>query len=174
MPSSKLDCVMSASDAGMVIAVASFPVVPERLFEALTDTVEIGRWWGGRRGGSFVSWIGQPEPGSSWRAEGVFSHGKVFVASGQFLDVERPHRFVQSWQSSWTGPFSTIASIRLELVGDMTVLSLVHKGFEGRHEACEAQAQIWWKIVKWLRVYLQAEGSWRAEPLTAGLERAYK
>jgi uncharacterized protein YndB with AHSA1/START domain len=157
MPYSKMDCVIAAPDAGMVIAVAAFTADAERLFELMTDTVEIGRWWGGRRGGSLVTWIGTPEPGAEWRAEGVFSQNRTFTASGVFLQIEPAQRIVQSWLASWDGLSHTEASLRFERVQEGTVLSLVHRGFEGRADACQAQAQIWWKVIKWLRAHLLDE-----------------
>ena len=166
---SPLDCVKIVTDAGLVIGGATFRVDEERLFTALTDTVEIGRWWGGRRRGSNVTWIGTPEAGSPWWAEGVFSGRRVFLASGHFLEVERPHRFVQSWQSSWAGLELTKASVRLEPGPEGTVLSLVHSGFCGQPEAARAQAQLWWKVIKWLHIHLQAPAPVAREALDGGL-----
>ena len=162
MPYSKFDCVMSFPEAGMVIAAAAFPVEPERLFEALTDTVEIGRWWGGQRGGSSITWVGRPETGASWQAEGAFSRNRVFLASGRFLEVDRPRRLVQSWQSCWAGLLLSEASLRFEPAEGGTALSLVHKGFDGHKDACLAQAQMWWKVIKWLHPYLSGREERRA------------
>ena len=155
MPFSRTDCVMAAPDTGMLIVVAAFAVDGDSLYRAFTDQEEIDRWWGGRRGGSIVTWRGTAEVGGTWQAEGVFSRGRIFTASGKFLDLETGKRIVQSWHASWDDMIPTEASIRFEAMPNSTVLSLVHKGFQGRDAACQAQAQIWWKVIKWLRLYLQ-------------------
>ena len=157
MPYSRLDCVMTAPEQGMVIAVAAFTTEPEKLFHALTDPVEIGRWWGGRRGGSQVTWLGKAEAGGAWAAKGVFPGGRSFKATGLFLDVEPRLRIVQTWHASWDAMTPTEASLRFEAHRSGTVLSLVHTGFDDRLESCEAQAQMWWKVIKWMRPYLQNE-----------------
>jgi len=155
MSFSRTDCVMTAPDTGMVIVVAAFAADGNRLFHAMTDPAEITLWWGGRRGGSSVTWRGRPEVGSDWFAEGVFSRGRTFSASGTFLEIDRGKRFIQSWHASWDELIPTEASLRFEPIGGGTVLSLVHKGFLGRDSACQAQAQLWWKVIKWMRPYLQ-------------------
>lgn len=157
MPFSKMDCVMTTPEKGMVIAVATFTVRGDRLYQALTDPAEIDRWWGGWRGGSFVTWSGKAEVGGEWQAEGAFSRGRTFSAKGAFLEIEPGNRFVQTWHSSWDDMVATQASLRFEAVAEGTTLSLVHMGFQGREAALQAQAQIWWRVIKWLRPYLQGE-----------------
>jgi uncharacterized protein YndB with AHSA1/START domain len=157
MSLSKLDCVMSAPGAGMVVVAAGFAVPPDRLFRALTESAEIACWWGGRRGGSFVTWSGRAEPGAVWQAEGLFSRNRSFFASGAFLAVEPGRSLVQSWHASWDEMIATEASMKFEATPEGTLLTLVHKGFEGRDAACQAQAQFWWRVVKWLQLYLRGD-----------------
>jgi len=153
MALSQNDCVMTSPEMGMVIAVAVYPVDAERLFRAFTEPAEISQWWGGRRGGSRVTWRGRPEAGAKWLAEGHFAKGHNFSAHGTFIEIERNTRFVQSWQGSWDRMLPTEVSARFEQTAQGTVLSLVHRGFDGRDQARLAQAQIWWKVVKWLRLH---------------------
>ena len=153
MELSQTDCVMTSPETGMLIAVAVFPVEAGRLFRAMTEPAEINSWWGGRRGGSSVIWQGRPQAGADWRADGQFAKGSAFSATGKFIAIEPDHRFVQSWQGSWDGMLPTEVSLRFEPAEQGTMLSLVHRGFEGRNDACLAQAQIWWKVVKWLRLH---------------------
>lgn len=157
MPFSKMDCVMTAADTGMVIVAAAFAVAPDRLFRALTDAAEIGRWWGGGRGGSFVTWRGKAEAGAPWQAEGVFSRGRSFAASGHILEIDPGRRMVQSWHADWDDMALTEASMLFEPFEGGVMLTLVHKGFENREPACQAQAHMWWRVIKWLRPYLQDE-----------------
>ena len=153
MELSESDCVMTSQETGTVIAVAVFPVEAERLFRAMTESAEITSWWGGDSGNSSVTWHGKAQAGADWRAVGQFARGGFFSASGTFIEIDPHHRYVQSWQGSWDGMLPTEVSLLFEPTGRGTMLSLVHRGFEGRHDACLAQAQMWWKVVKWLRLY---------------------
>ncbi len=155
MPFSRLDCVMTAADTGMVIVAAAYATDPDRLFQAITEPVEIGRWWGGGRGGSYVTWTGKAVPGGAWRAEGVFSRNRSFVASGHFLEIDPGRRMVQTWAADWDDMAVTEASMLFEPIEGGVMLTLVHKGFKDREQSCQAQAQMWWRVIKWLRPYLQ-------------------
>ena len=158
MPFSRMDCVMTAADTGMVIVAAAFTTDTDRLFLAVTEPAEIAHWWGGGRGGSAVTWQGKAEAGASWRAEGTFSRDRSFSALGQFLAVDPGRRLLQSWQADWDGMETTEVSMLFEPIEGGAMLTLVHKGFLGREQACQAQAQMWWRVIKWLRPYLQREG----------------
>lgn len=158
MPFSRMDCVMTAADTGMVIVAAAFVTETDRLYHAVTEPAEIARWWGGGRGGSHVTWQGKAEAGSPWRAEGTFSRDRSFIAAGEFLSVDPGRRTLQSWQADWDGMAATEVSMMFEPVEGGAMLTLVHKGFVGREHSCQAQAQMWWRVIKWLRPYLQGEG----------------
>lgn len=155
MPFSRMDCVMTAADTGMVIVAAAFAADTDRLFRAVTEPAEIALWWGGGRGGSHVTWQGKAETGAAWLAEGSFPGDRSFTASGHFLAVDRGNRLLQSWQADWDGMAPTEVSMMFEPVEGGSMLTLVHKGFLGREPSCQAQAQIWWRVIKWLRPYLQ-------------------
>lgn len=155
MPFSRMDCVMAAAETGMVIVAAAFATDTERLFLAMTDPAHIPRWWGGGRGGSSVIWQGKAEAGGAWHAEGTFSRGRAFSASGQFLSVEPGKRLLESWHADWDDMETTEVSMMFEPIEGGTMLTLVHKGFLGREKSCQAQAQMWWRVIKWLRPYLQ-------------------
>lgn len=157
MPFSRMDCVMTAADTGMVIVAAAYATDLDRLFHAVTEPAEIGRWWGGGRGGSYLTWRGKAEAGAAWQAEGIFSFDRSFVASGIFLEVEPGRRLRQSWSADWDGMAATEVSMLFEPVEGGSMLTLVHKGFLGREQSCQAQAQMWWRVIKWLRPYLQGE-----------------
>jgi len=155
MPYSRWDSVLTAPDSGTVIAVAVFTARHDRVFRALTDADEIHQWWGGGRGGSNIIWEGQPEAGTRWEAQGEFPGKRSFKAWGEFLSVEAGQHFVQSWHTSWDDANPSEASVRIKPIKDGTAMTLVHHGFINRREACQAQAQMWWKIIKWLRPHLQ-------------------
>jgi uncharacterized protein YndB with AHSA1/START domain len=93
---------------------------PEVVFAYLTDS---------RR---FVKWMGvgaelDPRPGGRYRIDVDGEH----IASGQYQEVDPPHRLVMSW--GWEGhptvpPGSTTVEITLTPEAGATVLRLRHLG----------------------------------------------
>jgi uncharacterized protein YndB with AHSA1/START domain len=142
----------------MVIVAAAYATQQTLLFRALTDPADISSWWGGGRGGSYVTWQGKPEAGAAWSAEGVFSRGRSFHARGHFLEIDPGRRLVQSWHADWDGMAPTEASMLFEPIEGGVMLTLVHKGFKDREQSCQAQAHMWWRVIKWLRPFVQADG----------------
>ena len=146
--------------SGNIIVVAEFPVPPDRLFRALTAAEEIGRWWGSPRSVPTLLWVGVPVKGTSWRAEGSRVAGRAaFTAFGDFLDVDAPRQMQMSWHGSWDQMMPTRIDARLEPVLGGSVLTLLHQGFMGREQACLRQGRIWYRAMKRLKAYLQAEAS---------------
>ena len=154
----KLDHVVIHPDSGSIVAVADFPVAPERLFRALTAADEISRWWGGAKPLPSVLWVGVPLRGTGWRAEGSRMAGRaIFTVFGDFLDVDKPRRVEATWHGSWDGLAMTRLSLRLEPVADGSVLTLMHQGFLGRDVACRRQGRIWYLAIRWLTAHFAAE-----------------
>ncbi len=158
MPVLKLKHVVIHPGSGSIVAVCDFKVPPERLFRALTDAAEIGRWWGGAKALPNVLWVGVPVRGTGWRAEGSRRAGRaVFTIFGDFLDVDAPRRIEATWHGSWDALAMTRISLRFEPVTDGSVLTLMHQGFMGRPQNCRRQGRIWSLALRWLKAHFAAE-----------------
>jgi uncharacterized protein YndB with AHSA1/START domain len=80
-----------------------------------------------------VLWMGQSatfelRPGGAYRVEVIPSH----TASGEFVEIDPPHRLVHTW--GWEGdggsvpPGSTIIEYELTPAGEGTLLRFSHRG----------------------------------------------
>ena len=114
-----------------------FPAPRERVFEALTEPSELGKWWGPH---GFTT----PEihldlrVGGSYRFTMQPPDGEVFHLSGDFLDVRSPDRliFTFRWDEPDPDDRETVVVLSLDSVGEATTLSLSQGEFatEGRLE----------------------------------------
>src|SRR6478735_11249894 len=91
---------------GMLLATIDIQASPERVFRAVTSQ-ELTRWWGSDDTYRTTRWTGEVRVGGRWRTDGVSRDGKEFSVQGEFLEVEPPHKLVQTWQYDWDPAGST-------------------------------------------------------------------
>jgi uncharacterized protein YndB with AHSA1/START domain len=111
---------------------------PETVWEFLVDPEKATRWMGSAA-------TLDARPGGEYRVDVIAGH----VASGEFVEVDRPRRLVYTfgWEPEASGPnpvapgASTI-EFELEPSGDGTRLRFRHHGLPGA-EATEAHAHGW-------------------------------
>jgi uncharacterized protein YndB with AHSA1/START domain len=94
---------------------------PETVWEFLVDPEKATRWMG-------MSATLDPRPGGEYRVEVIPGN----TAVGEFLEVDPPHRLVQTWgweasQSSSVEAGSTRIEIELLSSGDGTILRFRHE-----------------------------------------------
>lgn len=65
-------------------------------------------------------------PGGKRRTVGVNAEGRSFEASGEYLEIERPHLLVHSWFASWTGEVKTTVRWELHPEKNGTLVRLRH------------------------------------------------
>jgi len=109
---------------------------PQTVWEFLVDPEKAVRWMG-------VAASIDPRPGGRYRVEVLSGN----VASGEFLEIEPPHRLVQTWgwepgSGGSVAPGATTVEIRLVPDGDGTLLRLAHTGLPDA-AAAAAHAHGW-------------------------------
>jgi uncharacterized protein YndB with AHSA1/START domain len=143
----------------------------DRVWKALTDSQEFGRWFGARFEGPFVpgrSVRGIIAPGEASTPEEIASHpylGKPMVF--QVERVDPPRRFSYRWQplegrtdlEVVDGP-STMVEFTLEETKDGTRLTVVETGFSKlpaphRQPAYESHDGGWTVQVRRIRVHIE-------------------
>lgn len=138
---------------GIVLATVDIDVPPERVFRALT-TSELANWWGSADMYRTTKFEIELAPGGRWRSDGVGADGSPFHVEGQVLEVEAPHRLVQTWKPSWEdGPATTI-TYTLAAIPTGTRVTVRHTGFAGRASSCEGHAGGWERVLGWLGGHL--------------------
>jgi uncharacterized protein YndB with AHSA1/START domain len=135
---------------GAILASVNIMVPPERVFAALSDAEEITRWWGHPDAYRTEKWTTDFRVGGHWRADGRGADGEPFHVAGEFLEIDPPHRIVQTWQPSWaTGPATTV-TYDLRAIRGGTRLLVRHDGFKGNEQACASHADGWVMVLGWL------------------------
>ena len=109
---------------------------PETVWEFLVDPERATRWMG--TSASFDA-----RPGGEYRVEVISGN----VASGEFVELDPPHRLVWTWgwepgSPSKVGPGSTTVEVELVPEGDGTLLKFAHVGLPDA-EAAEMHGHGW-------------------------------
>jgi len=135
---------------GTLLATIDIAAPPERVFRAVTSE-ELPLWWGSDDLYRTTEWSGDVRPGGSWRTAGVGRDGKPFSVHGEFLEVDPPHRLVQTWLYDWD-PAANVTTItwRFEPIPGGTRVLVRHEGFGSAHEACANHASGWEHVLGWL------------------------
>jgi uncharacterized protein YndB with AHSA1/START domain len=126
---------------------------PERLWEAITDSEMRRRYWFGV--GVNTDWT----PGS--RYEGRHPMNPSVIHDGENLEVDRPHRLVQSFNALWSDDARAQGTSRvtweIEPVGDSCRLTVIHDQL--REDAREEIYGGWMMILSGLKTLLETGGS---------------
>ena len=141
-------------NAGTIVATVEIAVPPERVFRALASD-ELPQWWGAPELYRTTRWTGDLRVGGAWRTDGVGADGSAFHVEGEYLEIDRPRRLVQTWRPSWDPGSNTTFSYDLEAIEGGTRITVRHGGFAGRAEACQGHAAGWERVLTWLRNHLQ-------------------
>ncbi|HTJ56976.1 MAG TPA: SRPBCC domain-containing protein [Devosiaceae bacterium] len=135
---------------GTILASVDIMVPAERVFAALSDGNEITRWWGNPAIYTTTSWETDFRVGGRWRADGVGADGVPFYVEGEFIEIERPHRIVQTWEPQWDQGNRTTVTYQLSPIEGGTRLVARHEGFKGRPEMCQQHSDGWAMVLGWL------------------------
>ena len=114
---------------------------PEQVFRALTDPVELMKWWGAK--GMLTRAHVNLRPGGEYRFEFAGPEGTAAWAKGQYQVVEPPRRVVKTWFNSKFPDLRNTVEFRLEPSPGGTRLTLIHSGLAGRPEAFQDYEQGW-------------------------------
>jgi uncharacterized protein YndB with AHSA1/START domain len=113
-------------DAGFILATVEVQAEPERVFRALASD-EVTQWWG--RDGVFDTrtWKGDVAAGENWEATGDGPTGP-YTLGGKFLEVDAPHRIVQTWNDPKWPEHRSMFSYDLTPTSTGTRITLRHEG----------------------------------------------
>lgn len=146
-------------DAGVILASVEIAAPPERVFQALTQSDQVMRWWGSEDSYRTTSWVADVRVGGHWRAEGRGRDGSAFHIEGEYLEVDPPRKLVQTWLAVWDQKIRTTLTYLLEPVAGGTRLLLRHEGFKGRPDSCRNHASGWERVLGWLSNFLPPPAS---------------
>jgi uncharacterized protein YndB with AHSA1/START domain len=143
--------------AGSVLATVDIAATAERVFRALSDPKELVQWWGSPETYRAHHWEADFRVGGKWRVEGKSASGEPYSVSGEFLEITRPRRLVQTWSYDWDGgkgqPPTTLTYVLEDIPGG-TRVTVRHEGFASR-EDCGSHGAGWERVLGWLEAYLE-------------------
>lgn len=140
-------------DAGLILATVEIAASPDRVFTALCSE-EIADWWGSDDTYHVTAWTGDLVVGGKWKSVGKGADGHEFEVGGEFLEIDPPHRLVQSWKAGWEGNAPTTIYYRLQAIEGGTRVTITHTGFAGRPDSCRDHGNGWEKVFGWLAGHL--------------------
>ena len=120
------DAVRAASDAlGPPLVVRrTLPAPPERVFEAWLRPESMARWLSPFADAAATV---DPRVGGAFRVV-MRGLGQEIEHTGEYREIDRPHRLVFTWASPYTGSSPSLVTVELVSVppGDRTELTLTH------------------------------------------------
>lgn len=138
---------------GRILAAVEIAVPPERVFRALT-TNEIVAWWGSDDLYRTTEFSADLRVGGAWRSVGRGADGTPFSVQGEYLEIDPPHKVVQTWRPDWDSAAQSTLTYLLEATATGTKLTVRHDGFSGRPESCESHSKGWPRVLEWLAGHL--------------------
>ncbi len=155
-------------DKDTVLAEIFIAAPPVRVFQALTDPAQMPQWWGQQGLYRITEWKGDLRPGGKWSSVGLSVDGKSFRVEGEYLEVDPPHRLVQTWVASYTGTLKTVVYWDLQpqavhglhpsgprKAGTGTLVKLRHQGFAAAPETGVRYSNGWKGVFGWLQAYVE-------------------
>ena len=106
------------------------PAPRAAVYRALSDPVELARWWG-PEGFTTPSVEFDPRVGGDYRIAMQPPDGERFRLSGKFLEVDPPNRLVYTfrWDPADPDDRQTVARLSLRELGDGTEVRLIQGEF---------------------------------------------
>lgn len=141
---------------GLILATIDIGVPPERVFQAITASTEIVRWWGSDDSYRTEAWTSDFRVGGRWKGTGRSADGSAFTVEGEFLEIDPPRKVVQTWRPDWDQGEVTKVTYLLEAIDGGTRLMVRHEGFGNRADSCRGHAEGWEGVLGWLDAHVSA------------------
>src|SRR5271166_2954745 len=95
-------------DNDAVLAEIFIAALPERVFQAFTDSAQMPQWWGAKGLYRITEYHSDLRPGGKWKSIGVGADGKSFQVDGEFLEIDPPRLIVHTWNPSFAHLHHTV------------------------------------------------------------------
>ncbi|WP_426668726.1 SRPBCC family protein [Mucilaginibacter sp. McL0603] len=144
-------------ETGIILAMADVAGLPEQVFNALiTDEVET--WWGLPEVYLIRDWKADLRAGGTWTLNVLLPDGTALPASGEFIELAKPHKIVITRRYDWDYPVlgrrDTRVTYLIDPIDSGTRLTVRHEGFIGCNQAAYDHTEGWERYLEWLGAYL--------------------
>ncbi|HEY3929040.1 MAG TPA: SRPBCC domain-containing protein [Candidatus Koribacter sp.] len=130
---------------------------PARVFQALVSAEQVPQWWGGKGGNQAYlcqKFESELRVGGKWRCSGITGSGGPFEVSGEYIDIDPPHKLSTTWIASWTGTAQTVVRWELTETNSGTHVVVRHSGLSRYPEIAQAYRG-WPGMLRWLQALLE-------------------
>ena len=149
-------------DQDAVISEVQIAAPPERIFQALTSSDLLMRWWNGEGGPCRVKlWEIEPRLGGHLRhvaedpSRTMLPSGEG-VITGEIVEFDPPRTLVYTWLSNCHSKPEVVTLVRWELVPNQggTLVKMTHSGLKPLPEGV-SYAQGWPGVISWLKSFAE-------------------
>jgi uncharacterized protein YndB with AHSA1/START domain len=128
---------------------------PERVYQAITDPLQLLQWWG--QGGMYrcVNWEADLRVGGRWKSEGMSESSGKFQVEGEYLEIDPPRLLVYSWRSSWRDFKESKVRWDLTPSAGGTLLKIRHSGLAQDPEAAKNYGGGWPRVLAWMQAFVE-------------------
>jgi uncharacterized protein YndB with AHSA1/START domain len=136
---------------------------PSRVFEALTDPVQLLAWWGDRRTFPSTHWEVEPRVGGKWLSRWRGPDGQTFALGGEIIALDPPGLLAYTWWDE-RYPGLPLTTVRYELTETPTgtLVRMTHDGFDDVRADFDDYNGGWSEVMRLLRVHAESGGPFRA------------
>jgi len=149
---------IAVTDGATVLATMDMAATAERIFRALT-TAECERWWGAPDTYRATGWQSEVRVGGQWSVDIRLADGSVFPASGTYLEIDAPHRLVQTRRYDWDYPEfgrrDTTVTYLMDPIANGTRVTVRQDGFAGFREPANHHVEGWKGFLTYLELYVR-------------------
>jgi uncharacterized protein YndB with AHSA1/START domain len=107
-----------------ILVTREFDAPADLLFEAWTNPELVKRWWAGARGEVTAARI-DLRVGGAWRWVMMANGGFEVAFSGQYLEIDRPHRIVRTEVFEMVPDAESISTTTFEQINGVTTLRIL-------------------------------------------------
>jgi uncharacterized protein YndB with AHSA1/START domain len=151
-------------DQDGVISQVQIAAPPERIFQALTASALLMRWWNGEGGRCRVKiWEIEPRLGGRMRhvvedPSTTMLPGGEGVITGKIVEFDPPRTLVYTWLADFHSQPEVVTLVRWELVPDQggTLVKMTHSGLKPLTEGV-SYAQGWPGVIHGLKSFAEAD-----------------
>jgi len=149
-------------DKDAVISEMQVAAPPERVFQALTSSDQLMRWWNGEGGPCQVKvWDIEPRMGGRMRhvvadpSKTMLPTGEG-VITGEIVEFDPPRILAYTWLSNFHSKPDHVTLVRWELVPTKggTLVKMTHSGLKPLPEGA-SYAQGWPGVMAWLKTFAE-------------------
>lgn len=128
---------------------------PERVYAAITDPLQLLRWWGQNGMYRCVNWESDLRVGGKWKSTGIGESSGEFQVEGEYLEIDPPKLLVYTWRSSWRGFQQSKVRWELTPSGNGTLLKIRHSGLASDPDGAKNYGGGWPRVLAWMQAFVE-------------------